>query len=101
MACFSGNNNRNKHMQLIGDTPACTFMKCGIMFLSLLPQEQLDRDANSLPVIRRNLSAGMKQKVVAVNDSWKKVTVKLIPRIDLQAIADKFVLDFKNILYFS
>ncbi|CAA2996800.1 Hypothetical predicted protein [Olea europaea subsp. europaea] len=29
-------------------------------------------------------------QVVAVNDTRKKVTVKLIPRIDLRAMAEKF-----------
>lgn len=31
-------------------------------------------------------------QVVAVNNTRKKVTVKLIPRIDLQALAAKFVI---------
>nr|XP_009761364.1 PREDICTED: uncharacterized transmembrane protein DDB_G0289901-like isoform X3 [Nicotiana sylvestris] len=40
--------------------------------------------------VKSGIYKGDLAQVVAVNDSRKKVTVKLIPRIDLQAIADKF-----------
>jgi len=38
------------------------------------------------------LSILMFFQVVSVNNTRKKVTVKLIPRIDLQALAAKFVM---------
>ncbi|CAN4115035.1 unnamed protein product [Withania somnifera] len=40
--------------------------------------------------VKSGIYKGDLAQVVAVNDSRKKVTVKLIPRVDLQAIADKF-----------
>ncbi|KAK4367078.1 hypothetical protein RND71_014958 [Anisodus tanguticus] len=40
--------------------------------------------------VKSGIYKGDLAQVVAVNDARKKVTVKLIPRIDLQAIADKF-----------
>lgn len=37
-----------------------------------------------------------------MNEAKRKVTVKLVPRIDLQAVAEKFVMNFtyRNILAF-
>lgn len=40
--------------------------------------------------VKSGIYKGDLAQVVAVNDARKKVTVKLIPRVDLQAIADKF-----------
>ncbi|CAN4126596.1 unnamed protein product [Withania somnifera] len=40
--------------------------------------------------VKSGIYKGDLARVVAVNDARKKVTVKLIPRVDLQAIADKF-----------
>lgn len=38
-------------------------------------------------------------QVVAVNNTRKKVTVKLIPRVDLQALAAKFVIYLLHMIF--